>query len=88
MAHVDERPDVKLTPYRDGPLLVRGPITVVDTDGTPVEVTRDPVALCRCGASRMKPFCDGSHKLIGFSAPSAAEKPAAGGGRFPRPTRT
>ena len=81
-----DQPKVRVTPYRDGPLLVRGPITVLDTDGTSVEVTRDPVALCRCGASRQKPFCDGSHKITGFSAPSPAEQSAAGGGRFPRPT--
>ena len=85
---MDDRP-VRITPYRDGPLLVRGPVTVRDADGTEHEITRDPVALCRCGASRMKPFCDGSHKLIGFRSPSGAERDPAGpetGGRFPRPT--
>ena len=50
---------------RDGPLLVRGGIPVESEDGTPWEV-RNRVALCRCGHSTNKPFCDGSHKVVGF----------------------
>jgi CDGSH-type Zn-finger protein len=49
----------------DGPLWVRGRVPVVGADGTPYEV-RNRVTLCRCGASRNKPFCDGAHKDIGF----------------------
>jgi CDGSH-type Zn-finger protein len=60
---------VVITPYRDGPLLVRGPVRLERPDGTPIEQTRDPVALCRCGKSRIRPFCDGTHKLSGFRAP-------------------
>lgn len=67
------RHDVVITPYRDGPLLVRGPVRVVDQDGNEIGTDRDPVALCRCGKSRMRPFCDGSHKLVRFRAPSARE---------------
>ena len=67
------RADVVITPYRDGPLLVRGPVRVIDQDGNEIETGRDPVALCRCGKSRMRPFCDGSHKLVRFRAPSARE---------------
>lgn len=48
-----------------GPLWVRGCIPVVSADGTPYEV-RNRVTLCRCGASRNKPFCDGSHIAAGF----------------------
>jgi CDGSH-type Zn-finger protein len=48
-----------------GPLWVRGGIPVVAADGTPYEV-RNRVALCRCGASSNKPFCDGSHASIKF----------------------
>jgi CDGSH-type Zn-finger protein len=67
-----------ITPYRDGPLLVRGPIRLQDVDGREIEVGRDVVALCRCGRSRIKPFCDGTHKIAGFRAPSEAEpRPAA-----------
>jgi CDGSH-type Zn-finger protein len=65
--------DVVITPYRDGPLLVRGPFTLQDQDGNPIEIGRRTVALCRCGKSRMRPFCDGTHKLVKFRAPSTAE---------------
>jgi CDGSH-type Zn-finger protein len=48
-----------------GPLWIRGGIPVVSADGVEYEV-RNRMALCRCGASRNKPFCDGSHRRIGF----------------------
>jgi CDGSH-type Zn-finger protein len=62
---------VTITPYRDGPLVVRGPIQMLSPEGVPIECDRDPIALCRCGRSRLKPFCDGTHKLVGFRAPPA-----------------
>lgn len=62
-----------ITPYRDGPLLVRGDFKLQDQDGNEIETGRDTVALCRCGKSRIRPFCDGSHKLVGFRAPSGRE---------------
>ena len=68
--------EVVITPYRDGPLLVRGPFRLQDQDGNPIELGRETVALCRCGKSRIRPFCDGSHKLVRFSAPSGAERRA------------
>jgi uncharacterized Fe-S cluster protein YjdI len=53
-------------PRPNGPLFVRGAVRIVDPDGRVLrEDTR--VALCRCGASRNKPFCDGSHRRIGFT---------------------
>ncbi|MEA2293635.1 MAG: hypothetical protein QOE86_1274 [Solirubrobacteraceae bacterium] len=61
---------VTITPYRDGPLLVRGPFTLLDQDGQEIEVGRAVVALCRCGKSRIKPLCDSTHKAAGFTAPS------------------
>lgn len=51
----------------DGPLLVRGDVELLGADGEPIERTRKVVALCRCGASTIKPYCDGSHKLTGFT---------------------
>jgi CDGSH-type Zn-finger protein len=63
-----------ITPYRDGPLLVRGPFRLLDQDGAEIESRREVVALCRCGKSRTRPFCDGSHKLVRFKAPSGAER--------------
>jgi CDGSH-type Zn-finger protein len=49
-----------------GPLWVRGGIPITAADGEPYEV-RNRVTLCRCGASRNKPFCDASHAEIGFN---------------------
>jgi CDGSH-type Zn-finger protein len=65
--------DVTITPYRDGPLLVRGPVRLQDQDGNEIEVDRGTIALCRCGRSRARPFCDGTHKLVRFAAPSGPE---------------
>lgn len=62
-----------ITPYRNGPLLVRGPFKMVAQDGAEIEVGRRAVALCRCGRSRVRPFCDGTHKTTGFEADGAAE---------------
>jgi CDGSH-type Zn-finger protein len=64
----------RITAYRDGPFLVRGPVELVDQDGNVIEVDRETVALCRCGKSRLRPFCDGTHKLVKFRAPSAPEQ--------------
>ena len=62
-----------ITPYRDGPLIVRGPVRLQDMHGREIVVERDPVALCRCGHSRIRPLCDGTHKLSRFKAPSERE---------------
>ena len=58
----------------NGPLLVQGPITVIDAAGTPFNLPADKpaVALCRCGQSKIKPFCDGSHKACNFMAAERA----------------
>jgi CDGSH-type Zn-finger protein len=63
----------RITAYRDGPFLVRGPVELVDQDGNAIAVDRETVALCRCGKSRLRPFCDGTHKIVRFQAPSGAE---------------
>ncbi|MGY1610181.1 CDGSH iron-sulfur domain-containing protein [Geodermatophilus sp. SYSU D00700] len=64
-----------ITPYRDGPLIVRGDFRLVDQDGVEIDPGRRTVALCRCGKSGIKPFCDGTHKRSGFAAPSAPSRP-------------
>lgn len=64
-----------ITPYRDGPLIVRGDFRLVDQDGAEIDPGRSTIALCRCGKSGIKPFCDGTHKRSGFSAPSAPSRP-------------
>lgn len=60
------RPDQSIVAYPDGPLLVRGNFEIVTPSGEPLPRNRKTVALCRCGASIIKPYCDGTHKLIGF----------------------
>ena len=55
---------VTITPYRDGPLLVRGPVELVGADGEVVVPRRRTVALCRCGGTGTPPWCDGTHKVI------------------------
>jgi 3-phenylpropionate/trans-cinnamate dioxygenase ferredoxin subunit len=63
--------DVSITASRNGPYLVRGPVKLTDAQGNtyPVETK---MALCRCGASSTKPFCDGTHSKIGFQAAGQA----------------
>lgn len=58
----------------NGPLVVEGPVTVVDAAGNPFPLRGDKphVALCRCGHSAQKPFCDGSHTRTGFQAAEIA----------------
>src|SRR5437764_4206325 len=50
----------------NGPLLIRGGVRILDADGT-VLYEGERAALCRCGGSSNKPFCDGTHKTNGFS---------------------
>ena len=71
-------PRTRITPHRDGPLLVRGDFELTDQDGNPIEPGREVVALCRCGKSRTRPFCDGSHQVVRFRAPSGAEDRTVG----------
>jgi CDGSH-type Zn-finger protein len=70
----------KIIPYRDGPYLIRGPFVVCDQDGNEIEVGRRVVALCRCGRSQIRPFCDGTHKAIGFRADSGPAPPGPDSG--------
>ena len=71
--------DAQIVACVDGPLLVRGEFDLVSSSGEQVERTRRTVALCRCGASAIKPFCDGTHKLIGFRTdPPQGSEPDAG----------
>lgn len=58
---------------KNGPYVIEGDdVQVVDWDGREYVVERRPVALCRCGASTKKPFCDGTHSKVGFQAAEAA----------------
>jgi len=57
---------VTITAYPDGPLIVRGGAVFVDESGEQIPQPRPTVALCRCGVSAIKPWCDGTHRLVGF----------------------
>ncbi len=57
-----------VTPLANGPVLVKGLLEVRSADGVTSSYHEGQTALCRCGASSKKPFCDGTHKQIGFSA--------------------
>lgn len=59
---IAQRKAVTITVCPDGPYLVRGHVTLTGEHGSPVERQRPTMALCRCGRSRTKPLCDGSHK--------------------------
>jgi CDGSH-type Zn-finger protein len=67
---------------QNGPYLVQGDdVTAVDWNGASYAIAKRPFALCRCGASTTKPFCDGTHSRTGFKAaesavPGSQDKPA------------
>jgi CDGSH-type Zn-finger protein len=61
---------VRIKVRAGGPFAVEGPIRLVDAEGNPIDIgERKVVLLCRCGASRSRPFCDGAHYRIGFESP-------------------
>ncbi len=60
--------EVKITSLQNGPNLIDGDVHLIGADGKEID-HKSPFALCRCGASSNKPFCDGSHRKIGFEAP-------------------
>jgi len=66
MSARDERAEI--IPYRDGPLVVRGPFVLLDEDGREIDAGRRTIALCRCGRSQLRPFCDGSHRRARYRA--------------------
>jgi CDGSH-type Zn-finger protein len=72
-AQEEPLPEIAIEPRPNGPLFVRGRAQIVDEEGRLIrQDTR--LALCRCGASANKPFCDGSHRQVGFrTAPTTAE---------------
>ena len=68
---------LRITPTADGPLELRGPLTVRSADGR-VALEGGRATLCRCGGSRNKPFCDGSHTGRGFRSEAGGMSPAPG----------
>jgi CDGSH-type Zn-finger protein len=67
--------DVTITVRPNGPYKVVGPVTIVDPEGRRFALPEgSAIALCRCGHSRNKPFCDSSHKRLGFVADDVAPR--------------
>lgn len=66
--------DVRIRIRDNGPFVVEGPVKVVDADGNEFQIAADKpaIALCRCGASKNRPFCDGTHKDCGFESAERA----------------
>jgi CDGSH-type Zn-finger protein len=73
--------EVEIKVRHNGPYKVTGPITLIDADGNRYELPDDgkPIALCRCGGSKTKPFCDKTHSEIGFRAAERAVAEADAG---------
>lgn len=63
--------DVTITIAKNGPLIVKGAVDLRNSEGNPYPAEQR-MALCRCGASTTKPFCDGTHSKIGFQAAERA----------------
>jgi CDGSH-type Zn-finger protein len=64
---------------QNGPLLIEGDdVTVVDWNGNQYTIAKRPFAMCRCGGSSNKPFCDGTHRTNEFQATEAADSPKLG----------
>ena len=65
--------DVKISVRDHGPFLVSGNVDVTDADGKPFDLGgRETIALCRCGASENRPFCDGAHNRCEFRSDERA----------------
>ncbi len=66
--------EVRIRIRPNGPFVVEGPVELVDSDGAAFETNPDKpvIALCRCGASEKKPFCDGAHNRCDFESDEKA----------------
>jgi CDGSH-type Zn-finger protein len=78
--------ETKITVRDHGPLRIEGEFSICDLEGKAFDLAgRTAISLCRCGHSEDKPFCDGSHKRVGFQsevrarqlAPAVPKPPAA-----------
>jgi CDGSH-type Zn-finger protein len=70
--------EVVIKTRENGPFVVTGPVTLLDHQGHKFETPASGnIALCRCGHSQKKPFCDGSHRAANFQAAELAPPPAS-----------
>ncbi len=74
---MNELNETSITPIDNGPYIVKGPIRLIDMDGHEFAVKGRSLALCRCGGSAQKPFCDGTHAKIGFQSVTRAKQTVA-----------
>ena len=67
--------DVKIRLRDNGPFVVEGPVTLTDAEGNEftVDSSKPAIALCRCGQSANRPFCDGAHNKCGFESAERAD---------------
>jgi CDGSH-type Zn-finger protein len=72
----DEGHGATVVLYENGPMLLRGDFTLRTPDGEVIEPGRSTVALCRCGKSTIKPFCDGTHRAVNFRANAGRDTPS------------
>lgn len=63
--------EISIEIRKNGSIKIPGPIKIVDEEGNETYLDKERVSLCRCGASKNKPFCDGTHRTIGFEGPGA-----------------
>jgi CDGSH-type Zn-finger protein len=67
--------ELRITVRANGPYKIEGPVRVVDVEGNEFVLPKgSAIALCRCGHSSTKPFCDKSHKRVGFVADDCAPR--------------
>ena len=65
--------DVQILMKENGPFLVSGPVELTDANGDTFDLGgKETFALCRCGASANRPFCDGKHRDCGFESAETA----------------
>lgn len=66
--------DVTIRMRPNGPIVVEGPFRLIDSAGNEFQIdsTKPAIALCRCGQSSRRPFCDGTHKTCGFASDERA----------------
>jgi CDGSH-type Zn-finger protein len=66
--------EIEIKARENGPYLIEGQATYVDADGNEQTTSGTMIALCRCGQSTTKPFCNGTHRKVGFEAPEVVLK--------------
>ena len=70
--------DVTIRVRDNGPLVIEGPVKLIDAEGNGLPVSSNEklaLALCRCGVSGSKPYCDGSHREAQFTSKVRAGEP-------------